>query len=166
MNDDGTITKDNPFAGKAGAKPEIYSLGHRTVLGLTFKPNTDDMREAPSLAIIRGLQDAGARVRAYDPVGMDLARTILDDVTFAEDAYSCAEGAHALVLVTEWEAFRALDLGRIRDLLATPILVDLRNVYRADEVRRKGFSYTGIGRPAAADASAGEGVFRVTFAIP
>jgi UDPglucose 6-dehydrogenase len=114
------------------------------------------MREAPSLAIIRGLQDAGAHVRAYDPVGMDLARTILDDVTFAEDAYDCAKGAHALVLVTEWEAFRALDLGRIRDLLATPILVDLRNVYRADEVRRKGFSYTGIGRPATADAKAGD----------
>jgi UDPglucose 6-dehydrogenase len=126
------------------------------LLGLTFKPNTDDMREAPSLAIIRGLQDAGACVRAYDPVGMDLARTILDDVIFAEDAYGCAEGAHALVLVTEWEAFRALDLGRIRSLLATPILVDLRNVYRADEVRRKGFSYTGIGRPAAADARAGD----------
>jgi UDPglucose 6-dehydrogenase len=102
------------------------------------------------------LQDAGAHVRAYDPVGMDLARTILDDVTFAEDAYDCAEGAHALVLVTEWEAFRALDLGRIRGLLATPILVDLRNVYRADEVRRHGFSYTGIGRAPAADANAGD----------
>jgi UDPglucose 6-dehydrogenase len=73
---------------------------------------------------------------------------MLDGVTFADDAYGCAEGAHALVLVTEWEAFRALDLGRIRDLLVTPILVDLRNVYRADEVRRQGFSYTGIGRPA------------------
>ncbi|MGZ3282082.1 MAG: UDP binding domain-containing protein, partial [Xanthobacteraceae bacterium] len=72
-------------------------------------------------------------------------------VTFADDAYSCAEGAHALVLVTEWEAFRALDLGRIRDLLVTPILVDLRNVYRADEVRRQGFSYTGVGRPADAE---------------
>jgi hypothetical protein len=85
------------------------------------------MREAPSLAVIRGLQDAGANVRAYDPAGMALARTLLDNVAFAEDAYRCAEGAHALVLVTEWEAFRALDLGRIRDLLVTPILVDLRN---------------------------------------
>jgi UDPglucose 6-dehydrogenase len=117
------------------------------LLGLTFKPNTDDMREAPSIAIIRGLQDAGAHVRAYDPVGMTLARTLVDNVAFAEDAYSCAQGAHALVLVTEWEAFRALDLGRIRDLLKTPILVDLRNVYRAEEVRREGFLYTGIGRP-------------------
>ena len=126
------------------------------LLGLTFKPNTDDMREAPSLAVIRGLQDAGANVRAYDPAGMALARTLLDNVAFAEDAYRCAEGAHALVLVTEWEAFRALDLGRIRDLLVTPILVDLRNAYRADEVHRKGFSYTGIGRPAAAEANAGD----------
>ena len=114
------------------------------------------MREAPSLAVIRGMQDAGANVRAYDPAGMALARTLLDNVAFAKDAYRCAEGAHALVLVTEWEAFRALDLGRIRGLLAVPILVDLRNVYRADEVRRHGFSYTGIGRAPAADANAGD----------
>jgi UDPglucose 6-dehydrogenase len=87
---------------------------------------------------------------------MALARTLLDNVAFAEDAYRCAEGAHALVLVTEWEAFRALDLGRIRDLLVTPILVDLRNVYRADEVRRKGFSYTGVGRAAASEPNAGD----------
>ena len=118
------------------------------LLGLTFKPNTDDMREAPSIAIIQGLQDAGAHVRAYDPAGMALARTITNNVAFAENAYTCAEGAHALVLVTEWEAFRALDFGRIRDLLKTPILVDLRNVYRAEEVSREGLSYTGIGRPA------------------
>src|SRR6476661_4827859 len=157
-----TVTAVNEQRKRAMARKVVTACGGSVrgktiaLLGLTFKPNTDDMREAPSLAIIRGLQDAGAHVRAYDPVGMDLARTILDGVTFAEDAYDCAEGAHALVLVTEWEAFRALDLGRIRGLLATPILVDLRNVYRADEVRRKGFSYTGVGRPAAADASAGD----------
>jgi UDPglucose 6-dehydrogenase len=157
-----TVTAVNEQRKRAMARKVVAACGGSVrgktiaLLGLTFKPNTDDMREAPSLAIIRGLQDAGAHVRAYDPVGMDLARTILDGVTFAEDAYDCAEGAHALVLVTEWEAFRALDLGRIRGLLATPILVDLRNVYRADEVRRHGFSYTGIGRPAAADASAGD----------
>ena len=157
-----TVTAVNEQRKRAMARKVVAACGGSVrgktiaLLGLTFKPNTDDMREAPSLAIIRGLQDAGAHVRAYDPVGMDLARTILDGVTFAEDAYDCAEGAHALVLVTEWEAFRALDLGRIRGLLATPILVDLRNVYRADEVRRKGFSYTGVGRPAAADASAGD----------
>ena len=116
------------------------------LLGLTFKPNTDDMREAPSIAIIRGLQDAGARVRVYDPAGMDVARTVLEDVEFSADAYGCAEGAHALVLVTEWESFRALDLGRISKRLAAPVLVDLRNVYRADEVRRHGLSYFGIGQ--------------------
>jgi UDPglucose 6-dehydrogenase len=160
-----TVTAVNEQRKRAMARKVVAACGGSVrgktiaLLGLTFKPNTDDMREAPSLAIIRGLQDAGAHVRAYDPVGMDLARTIVDDVTFAEDAYDCAEGAHALVLVTEWEAFRALDLGRIRDLLATPILVDLRNVYRADEVRRKGFSYTGIGRPAAAGAKAGDQQF-------
>jgi UDPglucose 6-dehydrogenase len=160
-----TVTAVNEQRKRAMARKVVAACGGSVrgktiaLLGLTFKPNTDDMREAPSLAIIRGLQDAGAHVRAYDPVGMDLARTILDDVTFAEDAYDCAEGAHALVLVTEWEAFRALDLGRIRGLLATPILVDLRNVYRADEVRRHGFSYTGIGRPPGADANTGDQQF-------
>jgi hypothetical protein len=144
-----TVTAVNEQRKRAMARKVVAACGGSVrgktiaLLGLTFKPNTDDMREAPSLAIIRGLQDAGAHVRAYDPVGMPLARTMLDGVTFADDAYGCAEGAHALVLVTEWEAFRALDLGRIRDLLVTPILVDLRNVYRADEVRRQGFSYTG-----------------------
>jgi len=149
-----TVTAVNEQRKRAMARKVVTACGGSVrgktiaLLGLTFKPNTDDMREAPSLAIIRGLQDAGAHVRAYDPVGMPVARTILDGVTFADDAYSCAEGAHALVLVTEWEAFRALDLGRMRDLLVTPILVDLHNVYRADEVRRQGFSYTGVGRPA------------------
>ena len=157
-----TVTAVNEQRKRAMARKVITACGGSVrgktiaLLGLTFKPNTDDMREAPSLAVIRGLQDAGANVRAYDPAGMALARTLLDNVVFAEDAYRCAEGAHALVLVTEWEAFRALDLGRIRDLLVTPILVDLRNVYRADEVHRKGFSYTGIGRPAAAEANAGD----------
>jgi UDPglucose 6-dehydrogenase len=157
-----TVTAVNEQRKRAMARKVITACGGSVrgktiaLLGLTFKPNTDDMREAPSLAVIRGLQDAGANVRAYDPAGMALARTLLDNVAFAEDAYRCAEGAHALVLVTEWEAFRALDLGRIRDLLVTPILVDLRNVYRADEVHRKGFSYTGIGRPVAAEANAGD----------
>ena len=157
-----TVTAVNEQRKRAMARKVITACGGSVrgktiaLLGLTFKPNTDDMREAPSLAVIRGLQDAGANVRAYDPAGMALARTLLDNVAFAEDAYRCAEGAHALVPVTEWEAFRALDLGRIRDLLVTPILVDLRNVYRADEVHRKGFSYTGIGRPAAAEANAGD----------
>ena len=115
------------------------------ILGLTFKPSTDDMRDAPSLSIIAGLQDAGARVRAYDPEGMEQARPLLEGVELATDAYACAEGAHALVIVTEWNAFRALDLGRLRGLLATPLLVDLRNIYRPEDCRRQGFEYVGIG---------------------
>ena len=120
------------------------------VLGLTFKPNTDDMRDAPSCAIISALQDAGARIRAFDPEGMDQARKVLTDVEYANDAYSCAKGADALVLVTEWDAFRALDLARLRKILAAPVLVDLRNVYVPDDMRRHGFRYVSIGRPDAA----------------
>ena len=117
------------------------------ILGLTFKPNTDDMRDAPSCDIIAALQDAGARIRAYDPEGMEPARAVLSDVDYADDAYSCAKGADALVLVTEWDAFRALDPVRLRNALATPVLVDLRNVYVPEDMRRHGFSYTSIGRP-------------------
>src|SRR5580698_1666353 len=103
------------------------------VLGLSFKPNTDDMREAPSLALITGLQDMGARVRAYDPVAMEQAKTVLDDVVYCTDAYACADGADALVIATEWEQFRALDLGRLKDSMACPVVVDLRNIYRPEE---------------------------------
>jgi UDPglucose 6-dehydrogenase len=117
------------------------------VLGLTFKPNTDDMREAPSLSIIAGLIDGGASVRAYDPEGMEQARHVLDGIEYAEDPYACAEGADALVIVTEWDAFRALDLERIRDALKQPILVDLRNIYRADDLAEHGFTYVSVGRP-------------------
>ncbi|MFH6786669.1 MULTISPECIES: UDP-glucose dehydrogenase family protein [Methylobacterium] len=117
------------------------------VLGLTFKPNTDDMREAPSLAIIAGLQDAGARIVAYDPEGVEQARAHLTGVEYAADPYTCAEGAQALVIVTEWDAFRALDLKRLRAAMAEPVLVDLRNIYRPEDVRRLGFTYASIGRP-------------------
>ncbi|KMO17990.1 UDP-glucose dehydrogenase family protein [Methylobacterium platani] len=117
------------------------------VLGLTFKPNTDDMREAPSLAIIAGLQDAGAAVVAYDPEGVEQARALLAGVDYAADPYACAQGAHALVIVTEWDAFRALDLRRLHGAMAEPVLVDLRNVYRPEDVRRHGFTYASIGRP-------------------
>jgi UDPglucose 6-dehydrogenase len=116
------------------------------VLGLTFKPNTDDMREAPSLDIIRTLQDAGARIRAYDPEGMEAAKGMLQDVDYARDAYDCAEGAHVLAIVTEWNMFRALDLDRIKRAMAAPVMVDLRNIYRADDVRRRGFTYRSVGR--------------------
>ena len=115
------------------------------VLGLTFKPNTDDMRDAPSLSIITGLQDGGAHIRAYDPEGMEQARGMLADVTYAEDAYACAHGADALVIVTEWNAFRALDFARLRSLMAAPVLVDLRNVYGPDEANKHGFTYSGVG---------------------
>jgi UDPglucose 6-dehydrogenase len=116
------------------------------VLGLTFKPNTDDMRDAPSLALITALQDQGARVRAYDPEGMEAAKTMLTDVSYAPNAYDCVEGADALVLVTEWDAFRALDLGRVKRLLKEPVVVDLRNVYRPDDMKKRGFTYVGVGR--------------------
>ena len=116
------------------------------VLGLTFKPNTDDMREAPSIPLITALQDMGAKVRAYDPVGMEQAKSVIGNVTFCDDAYSCAKGAAALVIVTEWEQFRALDFDRLKTVMAQPVLVDLRNVYRPDEMSRRGFVYEGIGR--------------------
>src|SRR5271156_3812564 len=116
------------------------------VLGLTFKPNTDDMREAPWLALITALQDMGARVRAYDPVGMKQAQTLLDNVVYCESAYDCAEAADALVIATEWEQFRALDLDRLRDLMACPIVIDLRNIYRPEEMHRSGFAYACVGK--------------------
>ena len=116
------------------------------VLGLTFKPNTDDMRDAPSLPLITALQDMGAKVRAYDPIGMEQAKPMLGNVTFCDDAYTCAEGASALVIVTEWEQFRALDFGRLKRVMVRPVLVDLRNVYRPDEIARHGFVYESVGR--------------------
>ena len=117
------------------------------ILGLTFKPNTDDMREAPSVPLITALQDMGAKVRVYDPVGMEQAKSLFGNVAFCEDAYSCAESASVLVIVTEWEQFRALDFDRLKTVMAQPVLVDLRNVYRPEEVVRHGFVYEGVGRP-------------------
>jgi UDPglucose 6-dehydrogenase len=126
------------------------------VLGLTFKPNTDDMRDAPSIALITALQDAGAKVRAYDPEGMKQARSVLENVEYADNAYSCIDGADALVIVTEWDAFRALDLERVRKLLKRPVVVDLRNIYRPKEMAQRGFIYESIGRPgSASDGDAG-----------
>ena len=117
------------------------------VLGLTFKPNTDDMREAPSIDIIQGLLDKGARVVAYDPHGMEAARELISKIDYAESAYAAAENADALVLITEWNEFRSLDLDRLRETMKTPVLVDLRNVYRHDEVVSRGFHYVSVGRP-------------------
>jgi len=117
------------------------------VLGLTFKPNTDDMREAPSLSIVQALQDHGATVSAYDPEGMDIAAGLLSNVHFAADAYDAAQQADAVVIVTEWNSFRALDLDRLRTIMNTPVLVDLRNIYRREDVEQHGFSYESVGRP-------------------
>ena len=124
------------------------SLRGKTValLGLTFKPNTDDMRESPSIPLITALQDLGAKIKAYDPEGMEQARSELSDVTYCDGPYSCAEGADALVIVTEWEQFRALDLPRLKQEMACPVIVDLRNIYRADEVIAHGFRYESVGR--------------------
>jgi UDPglucose 6-dehydrogenase len=123
------------------------------ILGLTFKPNTDDMRDAPSLALIAALQDGGAQIRAYDPEGMVQARQHLEKVEYAANPYAAAQGAHAIVLVTEWDALRALDLRRLKQVLAAPVMIDLRNVYRAEDLSREGFIYVGVGQSGDASES-------------
>ena len=116
------------------------------VLGLAFKPNTDDMREAPSISLVKALAAQGAEVSAFDPVARQQAEQIFSGVTFAEDAYAAADGADALVIVTEWDEFRALDLERIAAILRGKVLVDLRNVYDRAEAEEAGLTYYGIGR--------------------
>ncbi|TPG48297.1 UDP-glucose dehydrogenase family protein [Sphingomonas glacialis] len=116
------------------------------VLGLTFKPNTDDMRDAPSLAIVQSLLDAGIMVRAHDPEGMEIAKTMMPDITYCSDAYAAAQGADAVVIVTEWNIYRALDLKRLAATMAAPVMVDLRNVYPPSDAERAGFAYSSIGR--------------------
>ncbi|TGQ42030.1 UDP-glucose/GDP-mannose dehydrogenase family protein [Mesorhizobium sp. M00.F.Ca.ET.216.01.1.1] len=115
------------------------------IFGLTFKPNTDDMREAPSISIIQALQDAGAHIQAYDPKGMEQARMLWSDVAFRSNPYDAAENASAICILTEWEQFRALDFKRLAKLVATPIMLDFRNIYSADEVTSHGFAYFRIG---------------------
>jgi UDPglucose 6-dehydrogenase len=137
------------MAGKVGAAVAADLKGKTVgVLGLTFKPNTDDMRDAPSLDIIPALQAQGAHVQAFDPEGHE-ARQLLKDVDFKDDPYAAAEGADVLVIITEWDQFRALDLDRIKLLMKAPVLVDLRNIYKPDDMRARGFAYTSVGRPAA-----------------
>jgi UDPglucose 6-dehydrogenase len=116
------------------------------VLGLTFKPNTDDMRDAPALDIVPALIAKGAAVQAFDPEGMGEARDMLQGVAFKDDPYAVAEGADALVLITEWDQFRALDLDRIKLVMKRPVMVDLRNVYKPDDMKARGFAYTSVGR--------------------
>ncbi len=117
------------------------------MLGLTFKPNTDDMRDSPSIAIALALADAGIEIAAYDPEGMEQAKPLMPEVTMAANTYAAIEGADAVVIVTEWDAFRALDFDRIKRIAKAPVLVDLRNVYNPAEVRAKGFAYSSVGRP-------------------
>jgi UDPglucose 6-dehydrogenase len=137
---------------RAMARKVAHALGGElrgktvAVLGLTFKPNTDDMRESPSIPLITALQDMGAKVRAYDPEGMEQAKTMVGNVAFCQDAYSCADGASALVIVTEWEQFRALDFGRLKKVMERPVLIDLRNIYRPEDVAHAGFAYESVGR--------------------
>jgi UDPglucose 6-dehydrogenase len=148
-----TVAAVNDARKRAMARKVAAAVGNLrgktiAILGLTFKPNTDDMREAPSVPLVTALQDFGARVRAYDPVGVEQARGVLTDVTFCDGPYSCADGADAVVIVTEWEQFRALDLDRLKAVMAAPVVVDLRNIYRAEEMVGRGFIYESVGRSA------------------
>jgi UDPglucose 6-dehydrogenase len=147
-----SVAQVNDSRKRAMGRKVIRALGEdargKTValLGLTFKPNTDDMRDAPSLSIVQALSDAGVRVRAYDPEGMEQARPMMPNVEFCTGPYEAAEGASAVVLVTEWDVLRALDLKRLARIMAQPVLVDLRNVYPPDEVEQAGLAWHGIGR--------------------
>jgi UDPglucose 6-dehydrogenase len=125
------------------------SLRGKTIAltGLAFKPNTDDRRDAPAISIVTALEDAGASVRAYDPESIFQARAIMPEVTYCADAYDCAKGAHALAIVTEWDPFRALDFIRLGEAMAAKVVVDLRDIYRPEDVRRRGFKYVGVGLP-------------------
>ncbi len=147
-----TVVAVNDARKRAMARKIIQALGGSVrdkkiaLLGLAFKPNTDDMRDAPSLAIVASLAGDGAQVHAYDPESMEQARPLMPDVTFHDDAYAAIDGADALAIVTEWDAFRALDLDRVKNLLKTPVIIDLRNIYRPADVRKRGFSYISVGR--------------------
>jgi UDPglucose 6-dehydrogenase len=146
------VVKVNDARNRAMGRKVIQAAGGDVrgkkvaLLGLTFKPNTDDMRDAPSISIVQALQDAGAIVHAYDPEGMEQARPLMPDVLFADDPYAASDGAHAVVLVTEWDVLRALDLKRIAALMAAPLFVDLRNVYPPEDVAEAGLHWVGIGR--------------------
>jgi UDPglucose 6-dehydrogenase len=147
-----TVAAVNDQRKRAMARKVVLALGGSVrgkiiaVLGLTFKPNTDDTRDSPSIPLITALHDLGATVQGYDPAGMEQAKPHLPDVRYCQNAYSAAEGAEALVIATEWEQFRALDLSRLKSLMARPLIVDLRNIYREEEMRRAGFRYVPIGR--------------------
>ncbi len=146
------VVKVNDSRKRAMGRKVIAAMGGEAegktvaLLGLTFKPNTDDMRDAPSISIVQSLTDAGAQVRAYDPEGMAAAKAMMPDIGYCNDPYEAATGADALAIVTEWDAFRARDLKRLAGLMAAPVLVDLRNIYSREEAERAGFRYVAIGR--------------------
>jgi UDPglucose 6-dehydrogenase len=146
-----TVAADNDQRKRAMARRVAAALGGslrgKTValLGLTFKPNTDDMGDAPSISLITALQDMGAKVRAYDPVGIEPARRLFSEVTYGKNAYECAKWADALVVMTEWEQFRGLDLSVLKSVMSQPVLVDLRRVYRPEDAVRHGFAYYAVG---------------------
>jgi UDPglucose 6-dehydrogenase len=148
-----TVVEVNNARKKAMAQRVIKAMGGSVkgktigVLGLAFKPNTDDMRDAPSLDIVPALQAAGARIKAYDPESMHEAGKMLTEVDFCDGPYHAIDGADAMVLITEWDQFRALDLDRVKKLLKTPVVVDLRNVYQPADMARRGFTYSSVGRP-------------------
>jgi UDPglucose 6-dehydrogenase len=137
---------------RAMARKIVAALGGNVrgkkvaLLGLTFKPNTDDMRDAPSIPLTTALLDLGATVHAFDPVGMQQAKRELTEIVYCDDAYACAAGADALAIVTEWEQFRALDLPRLKSIMNQPVIVDLRNIYTPEEMIRHGFVYESVGR--------------------
>lgn len=149
-----TVVEVNASRKKAMAGKIIKAMGGDVsgktigVLGLAFKQNTDDMRDAPSLDIIPALVDAGAKIKAYDPEAMEEAKHLLDGIDYAENAYSAVDGADAMVILTEWDQFRALDLERIKSSLNGDVVVDLRNIYSPEDMSKRGFTYTSIGRPA------------------
>ncbi len=140
------------MAAAHSSSPAAASVAGKTVavLGLTFKPNTDDMREAPSLVILPALQHDGATIRAFDPEGMNEARKLMPDLIYCKDAYEAMTGADALVILTEWNEFRSLNLQRMREHLRQPVVVDMRNVYGPADMAAAGFTYHGIGRPSVA----------------
>ena len=143
VNDSRKRAMGRKVLGELGESPRGKTVA---LLGLTFKPNTDDMRDAPAIAIAQALGDAGVAVRAHDPEGMAAARAMMPDLTCCRDAYEAAAGADAVVIVTEWDAFRALDFARLKAAMAAPVLVDLRNVYRREAVEAAGFRYVAVGR--------------------
>lgn len=148
------VVKANDHRKRAMGRKVIEAIGGPeaargkkvALLGLTFKPNTDDMRDSPAIAIAQALQDGGVEVTAYDPEGMELAAPLMPGVAMKSDPYEAIKGADAIAIVTEWDAFRALDFARIKSLARAPVLVDLRNIYQPDDMREAGFEYVSIGR--------------------